>query len=68
MNIGKIIKEERKKKNIKKTELAEIVGCTVRAIDYWENEKRKISFENADKILRALNITIKIGYESDWNK
>ncbi|MCQ2026635.1 helix-turn-helix domain-containing protein [Clostridium butyricum] len=33
---------ERIKNNISKAKLAEKVGCTDRAIDYWENRKRSI--------------------------
>lgn len=61
MNIGKIIAKERIKSNISKAKLAEKVGCTSRAIDYWENGERSISLENADKIFKALGTTIVIG-------
>jgi len=68
MKIGELIEKERTKKNISKTKLAEIVGCTSRAIDYWENGKRSISFENADKIFKALGIAITIGNGSKFNE
>lgn len=67
MNIGKRIKKEREEKNISKIKLAEEAGCTVRAIDYWEAGKRSISFENANKIFKALNITVSIGAQSEIN-
>ncbi|WP_142413084.1 helix-turn-helix transcriptional regulator [Hathewaya massiliensis] len=64
MKIGEIIKKERNKYNISKSQLAKIVGCTTRSIDYWEAGERNISLENADKIFRALNMTINIGLKS----
>ena len=33
---------------------------TKRAIAYWENGERRISVENADKVFKALNATIKL--------
>lgn len=65
MKIGETIEKERKKKNISKLKLSELVGCTTRAIDYWENGERSISLENADKILNVLGITIIIENGSD---
>ena len=65
MKIGAIIEKERTKSNISKSKLAEKVGCTSRAIDYWENGERSISFENADKIFKALGKTITIGAENN---
>lgn len=61
IEIGKIIKKERKNKNISKKQLSNMIGCTTRAIDYWENETRSISLENADRVLKALGTTITIG-------
>ncbi|WP_455796660.1 hypothetical protein [Clostridium butyricum] len=29
------------------------MGCTSRAIEYWESGKRSISLENADKIFQS---------------
>lgn len=61
MKIGELIKKERKKQKISKIDLSRKVGCTTRSIDYWEQEGRSISLENADKILKALNIGLCIG-------
>lgn len=43
IKIGEIIEKERINKNISKIKLAKMVGCTTRAIDYWESDKRSIS-------------------------
>lgn len=68
IKIGELIEKERIKNNISKAKLAEKVGCTSRAIDYWENGKRSISFENADKIFKALGKTIAIGAKNNEQK
>ena len=41
--------------------LAQLTGLSGRAISYWEEERRSISMENADKILKALGVTYTIG-------
>lgn len=64
MNIGLMIATERTKANISREKLAQAAGCTSRAIEYWENGKRKISLENADKVFKALGKTITIGMEN----
>lgn len=65
MKIHDIIKNEMKNKNISKKDLSKIIGCTTRAISYWENGERNISLKNADKILKALDISLNIGLKSD---
>ncbi|WP_252224616.1 MULTISPECIES: helix-turn-helix transcriptional regulator [unclassified Clostridium] len=65
IKIGEIIEKERINKNISKIKLAKMVGCTTRAIDYWESDKRSISLENADKIFKALGTTVTIGAERE---
>ncbi|MGN2337934.1 helix-turn-helix transcriptional regulator [Clostridium cagae] len=68
MKVGELIEKERIKNNISKTKLAEKVGCTSRAINYWENGERSISLENADKIFKELGIAITIGSGSKFNE
>ena len=63
--VGLMIAQERIKKKMSKAELAELAGFTTRAVEYWESGKRNISFDNADKVLKALEVTVKIGYESE---
>ena len=60
-NIGLIIAQERIKKNMSKAKLAKLVGCTTRAIEYWENGKRNMSLDYANKVFNALGVTLKIG-------
>ena len=61
MKLCELIKRGRRAIDISKTQLAEKVGCTARAIEYWESGERKISLENADKVFKALDITVCIG-------
>ncbi len=60
-NFGELIRKERVKHGMTYRELAELTGCTVRSIQYWEKGKKSISLYNADKILKALGISMKIG-------
>lgn len=62
-NIGLLIKQIRTKNNISRTELANKAGCTRKAIEYWEKGQRTMSIENADKIFKALDVSITIGKE-----
>lgn len=61
MNIGLMISTQRIKNNLSREKLAQKVGCTSRAIEYWESGKRNISLDNADKIFKALGATLTIG-------
>ena len=61
MELGKIMKEERIRQGMSQQELAEAAGVSKRAIAYWENGKRKMSVESADKIFRNLHKEIVIG-------
>lgn len=60
MNIGEVIKEYRKCNNWSAKDLAKRAGVTQRAISYWENGRRKPSYENVKKVLDALDYEIKI--------
>jgi transcriptional regulator with XRE-family HTH domain len=63
--IGLMLYQERNKKNMSKHRLAQLVGCTIRAIEYWENGKRNMSLDNASKVFNALEVTLKIGNVKD---
>lgn len=60
---GKRIAEERKKKGLLQSELAEMTGFSDRIISLWETGKRGITLTSADKIARALEFTVTIGAE-----
>lgn len=65
MDIGLMIATERTKNNLSTKKLAEAVGCSSRAIEYWESGKRKISLENADKVFKVLGKTLIIGVKNN---
>lgn len=46
-------------------QLADNTGFTVRAIQYWEASEKNISLENADKLLKVLNVSITIGSKEE---
>lgn len=56
-----ILRENRKQRGISQSELAKKAGFTKRAIQYWEKGEKSISLENADRLLTALGVEIKIG-------
>lgn len=58
---AEILLKSRKQKGLSQSELAKKSGFTKRAIQYWEKGKKSISFENADRLLTALGVEIKIG-------
>ncbi len=61
LNFSKIVKEEREKQGMTKRELARRIGCTDRAISYWETGEKSPNIFLADKALKALEISLKIG-------
>ena len=64
--ISMLIKTEREKQGLTKSELAKKAGVTVRAIEYWENGKRTITeIDAADKVLKALGVTFVLGGKYD---
>jgi transcriptional regulator with XRE-family HTH domain len=58
---AEILLKSRKQKGLSQSELAKESGFTKRAIKYWEKGKKNISLENADRLLTALGVEIKIG-------
>jgi len=58
---GRMLKEQRIKKDMSKQELAKKIGVTERAISYWERGDRAISLYEADKVLYEIGISLRIG-------
>ena len=58
---AEILLKSRKQKGFSQSELAKKSGFTKRAIQYWEKGIKSISLENADRLLTALGVEIKIG-------
>lgn len=61
MDLGTILKEERIKKGLSMQALADKAGVTSRAIHYWENGEKSMSLESADKVFKALEVSVIIG-------
>ena len=59
--IFNVINEKRIERGISKKELAEMIGCSERAIRYWENGERQMTIDAAAKALRALRISVRLG-------
>lgn len=61
MDFGKYLKEERVRQGKSQQQLAEESGVTKRAIAYWESGNKKMSIDSAEKVFRALHVTVVIG-------
>lgn len=59
--IFNVINEKRIERGISKKELAEMIGCSERAIRYWENGERQMTIDAAAKALQALRISVRLG-------
>ncbi len=65
MDLGKILKEARISKGMTQAELAEKAGVTIRAITYWENGRKRMTVESADKVFGALGESLTIGTKGE---
>lgn len=57
MEFKDILKDERTKRGIKQTELAEKIGVKQKDISRWENGERTPNIENLKKICQALDVS-----------
>ena len=60
MSIGEYLREQRIGQGISHEKLAKAAGVSKRSLIYWE-QGRDMSVEVADKVLKALGATYKIG-------
>lgn len=60
-DFGEILKVERERQGISQRQLARMIGCTGRAIGYWEEGKRIRSIVMGDRALKVLGVEFKIG-------
>lgn len=58
MNIGDLIKDNRKKKGLTQDELAALIGISKNGLWNYENNKRKVNTDLLQKIAEVLNIPI----------
>lgn len=66
MNFGNILKVEREKQGLTKYRLAKMANVTETAIRYWESGERKMNIDSADKVFKALGVTVMIG--ANWEE
>ena len=57
MEFKDILKDERTKRGIKQTELAEKIGVKQKDISRWETGERTPNIENLKKICQALEVS-----------
>ena len=60
-NFGRLLREERMKQKVSQYQLAQKAGVTKRSIAYWESGTKKMSLESADKVFKALHVSVVIG-------
>ena len=70
MTFGEYLKKERLRQGKTRKEIAEAVGVTERTAQYWENDQRNLTLNNAARLAVALGINISIELRSgdidDW--
>lgn len=60
MTFGEYLKKERLRQGKTRKEIAKAVGVTERTVQYWENDQRNLTLNNAAKLAVALGINISI--------
>lgn len=65
MDYGKFLKEKREAANMTRKDLASKAGVSKRSIYCWENGDRNMTLEHADRVFKALGVSIVIGKEGD---
>lgn len=64
MTFGEYLKKERLRQGKTRKEIAEAVGVTERTVQYWENDQRNLTLNNAARLAVALGINISIELRS----
>ena len=62
---GEYLKKERLRQGKTRKEIAEAVGVTERTVQYWENDQRNLTLNNAAKLAVALGMNISIWLGGD---
>lgn len=65
MAFGEYLKKERLRQGKTRKEIAEAVGVTERTVQYWENDQRNLTLNNAAKLAVALGMNISIWLGGD---
>ncbi|MCC7571499.1 helix-turn-helix domain-containing protein [Candidatus Micrarchaeota archaeon] len=61
--IQELLKKERARRGLNFKQFGILIGCTGRAVSYWETGERLITLDMADKVLKRLHMSITIGEE-----
>ena len=64
MTFGEYLKKERLRQGKTRKEIAEAAGVTERTVQYWENDQRNLTLNNAARLAVALGINISIELRS----
>lgn len=64
MTFGEYLKKERLRQGKTRKEIAEAVGVTERTVQYWENDQRNLTLNNAARLAVALGMNISIELRS----
>lgn len=61
------LKQLRKSRKMKQTELADLIGVSNKTISHWEKGKRKIKSDKLGQLADHFNVSIPylLGYDSD---
>ena len=65
MEIQDIVLQEMKNRGISYRQFARMVGCGLSTIQAWRDHRYGIGVDLADKALKALGMSVKIGAEND---
>lgn len=65
MTFGEYLKKERLQQGKTRKEIAKAVGVTERTVQYWENDQRNLTLNNAAKLAVALGMNISIWLGGD---
>lgn len=58
---NELLPRMRKEKGITRKELSLISGISVRTIEGWEQGRHEMTLSNADRVFKALGISVTIG-------
>jgi transcriptional regulator with XRE-family HTH domain len=56
MTIGQRIRHYREQRNLTQQQLADMIGVSNSEISLLESDKRRLTLENLDKIIKALDV------------
>lgn len=64
-NYSVILKREREKSGMSQDQLAAAAGVTKQMVSLWETGKKSVRFDTADRVFKALGVSVTIGAGGD---